>query len=216
MYDIVYELDIPVSPEYQYAPPAYTVDNSNDTPSFSRIAYFLQLDNDYVWVSMDAFTTDRKKVGVPCHHLDCGDGSTRTVFQQLLTNVDVQSNVPGLSGSGLSGNIEFWPYGMDGKANAINIPGASDDLFDLGDKMSPKKSTRYGIMQIHINGGGSYTGTVFAFNDFNLDGSTLSSTTKHGDADVGIGNQPSGHPDWTFAANAGTYTVRKLKVYTLA
>ena len=31
-------------------------------------------------------------------------------------------------------------------------------------------------------------------------------------ADIGIGNQPAGNPDWTFAANAGSYPVMRLRV----
>ena len=55
---------------------------------------------------MDEFTTDARKIGVPCHHLSYGDGQTRTVIQQMVSNVNVVSNVPGLSGSGLTGNVE--------------------------------------------------------------------------------------------------------------
>ena len=59
-------------------------------------------------------------------------------------------------------------------------------------------------MQIHINGGGDFAGTVFAFNHFN-DGSV---------ADLGIGNQVGGFgPDWTLAQNANAYSARKMKVY---
>jgi sialate O-acetylesterase len=31
-------------------------------------------------------------------------------------------------------------------------------------------------------------------------------------ADIGIGNQPKGNPDWTFAGNAGDYHVMHLKI----
>jgi sialate O-acetylesterase len=31
-------------------------------------------------------------------------------------------------------------------------------------------------------------------------------------ADVGIGNQPAGNPDGTFAGNAGTYQAKRLRV----
>jgi hypothetical protein len=29
---------------------------------------------------------------------------------------------------------------------------------------------------------------------------------------MGIGNNPEGQPDWTFTANAGKYTLRRLTV----
>ena len=35
-------------------------------------------------------------------------------------------------------------------------------------------------------------------------------------ADVGIGNQATGEPDWTFAANAGSYRSMRLKVLVRA
>jgi hypothetical protein len=54
-----------------------------------------------------------------------------------------------------------------------------------------------------VNSGGIYQGTIFAFNRFN-DGAT---------ADLGIGNAPSSILDWSVAGNAGTYSVRKLKVF---
>ena len=111
-YDLVYALDIPTNPSFGSAKPLYSVDNHQVHTSFTRIAYYLELDNSYVWVSMDAFTTDSRKIGVPCLSLECGDGVTRTVIQSMVTNVNVVSNVAGLSGSGLSGNVEvsFWQH----------------------------------------------------------------------------------------------------------
>eukprot|EP00957_Ditylum_brightwellii_P032069 2431683-Ditylum_brightwellii.AAC.1 len=32
-------------------------------------------------------------------------------------------------------------------------------------------------------------------------------------ADLGIGNKPTGQPDWALSSNANTYGVRKLQVY---
>jgi sialate O-acetylesterase len=31
-------------------------------------------------------------------------------------------------------------------------------------------------------------------------------------ADIGIGNQPTGNPDWTFAGNAGKWASKRLRV----
>jgi hypothetical protein len=31
-------------------------------------------------------------------------------------------------------------------------------------------------------------------------------------ADIGIGNQGNGNPDWTFAGNAGSYKKKKIKI----
>ena len=130
---------------------------------------------------------------VPCLYLKCGDGMTPTVFQQALTNVNVVSNVPGLSGTGLPGNIEFWPY---------NYSPGSTGSFDTNDANT--LSGNFGSMQIHLQLGR----TVFAFNHFN-DGRV---------ADLGIGN--SGGigfgSDWSLAENANSYQGRTLKVFTNA
>jgi hypothetical protein len=45
--------------------------------------------------------------------------------------------------------------------------------------------------------------TVFAYNSW-VGGST---------SDVGIGNAPTGNPDWTFAANASNYTLEDLSIW---
>ena len=189
-FQLAYELDIPTNPAYQTGRPAYSVDNHNALSEFSRIAYFLELDGQYVWVSMDAFTTDSRKIGIPCLSLECGDGMMPTVFQQALTNVNVVSNVPGLGGTGLNGNIEFWPYDYS--------PGSTGS-FDQND--APSGGGRFGSMQIHVEGGQ----TIFAFNRFN--GGNV--------ADLGIGNSNVGlGSDWSLATNADSYQVRVLKVFT--
>ena len=73
-YKLVYSLDIPSHPIYSDGRPAYSEDNQVSVGEFSRIAYKLKLDDTYVWVSMDAFTSDAQKIGVPCLSLACGDG----------------------------------------------------------------------------------------------------------------------------------------------
>ena len=202
-YNLVYELDIPIQPAYAIAPPSYTVDNSDSIPdlSFSRVAYLLELDDNYVWVSMGTFTDDASQIGVPCLHPLCGDSHLPSVFQQLVGNVNVVSNVDGLSGNSYVGNVEFWPYNYNA-GNSKGIPGASSSAFDWGD--SPEIGNgSFGSMQVHVNSGGNYQGTIFAFNRFN-DGAR---------ADLGIGNAPSSILDWSVAGNAGSYSVRKLKVF---
>jgi hypothetical protein len=203
-FNLVYELeDIPIKPAFALAPPAYTIDNSASIHdlSFSRVAYLLELDDKYVWVSMGTFTDDASQIGVPCLHPLCGDGHSHSVFNQLVGNVNVVSNVPGLSGNNYVGNIEFWPYNYN-PGNSKGIPGASSAAFDWGDTPEIGNGS-FGSMQVHVNSGGIYQGTIFAFNRFN-DGAT---------ADLGIGNAPSSILDWSVAGNAGTYSVRKLKVF---
>ncbi|MEZ5302812.1 MAG: hypothetical protein R3F11_19570 [Verrucomicrobiales bacterium] len=52
--------------------------------------------------------------------------------------------------------------------------------------------------------------TIIALNRWGSAGNTTNALC------VGIGNQPTGNPDWTFADNAGTYDlVRRLHVLVL-
>jgi sialate O-acetylesterase len=141
---------------------------------------------------MDAFTGDAAKIGVPYF----GSGE---FYQQNVKNMDVYSNVGSIvTGTGLAGgNIEFWPNNY-GQANSAHVPNASDAVYDFGDQPSDPPDG-YGSMQVHNHDAKQ---TLFALNDW-----------KHGaGADVGIGNQPQGNPDWTFAANAKNYPAMRLIV----
>lgn len=196
-YTLVYDLDIPASVDYSFVAPAYSVDASASVGFFDRVAYYLELDGpgglQYVYASADAFTRDAARVGVPT-------ASTGAVFQQNLSALNVVSNVPSIvQGPGIStGNIEFWP-GNYATANSANVPGASANLYDWGDQ---PVTGNYGSMQIHNYGAGQ---TLFGFSRWGGFGSGSS-------ADLGIGNQSSGQPDWTFAQNAAQYSLRKMQV----
>lgn len=193
-YQVVYSLDL----TKLGMPVTYDVDNHGkiDRP-FDRIAYFVELQtadgNDQdLYVSMDAFTSDAAKTGVPYF----GSGE---FFQQNVTNMDVYSNLGNIvTGMGLSGgNIEFWPNNY-GPANSANIPNASSEVFDFGDQPA-EPADGYGSMQVHNHDARQ---TLFAINDW-----------KQGShADVGIGSQAQGNPDWTFAGNANNYPAMRLIV----
>lgn len=193
-YRAVYDLDL----TKLGATIKYDTDNHEKIHQpFDRVAYFVELrDEDWnirdVYVSMDAFTHDLSKIGVPIF----GSGEH---FQQNATNMDVYSNVKGITtGTGLSGgNIEFWPNNYE-QQNAANVPGASGNVFDFGDKPTDPENG-YGSMQVHNHDARQ---TIFAINHWR----------EGSHADVGIGNQPKGNPDWTFAGNAGNYQVMRLVV----
>ncbi|MCF7818391.1 MAG: hypothetical protein K9M54_10970 [Kiritimatiellales bacterium] len=195
---MVYQLDIPAVVDYAKKAPAYAVDNSaTDMAPFGKIAYYLELQKSdgtkqYAFASMDRFTDDLKKIGVPV------DSSAARFFQKVA-NLTVRSNVEGVVPCTDSdgGNIEFWP-GNYAPGNAQDIPGASGQ-FDFGDTPSDIVPG-YGCMQVH---NWKDKQTVFAFNHWGGVPST---------ADVGIGNAPAGNPDWTFSKNAESYTVRRLTV----
>lgn len=195
-YTLVQTFDVPALANYGAFQPAYSVDNRAFIGPFSRVAYYVELqtaagDLQYMWASMDAFTSDANKLGVPTL-------ATGAVFQQSVANMTVISNVPGVStGSGLTGNLEFWPTNYQA-TNGAGIPGASATTYDLGDTPSPGT---YGSMQLHNTNAAQ---TLFAFNNW---GGTVTTTN----ADLGIGNGGT-NPDWTFANNAGNYTVKSIQV----
>ena len=195
-YTLVQSLDVPAIANYGTAAPAYSVDNRAFVGPFSRVAYYVELqsaagDLQYLWASMNAFTADVNKVGVPT----LGSGA---VFQQGVGNLNVVSNVAGVSsGSGLAGNLEFWPTNYNA-TNGVGVAGASDAAFDFGDTATPGS---YGSMQLHNAAAGQ---TIFAFNNW---GGTATATN----ADLGIGNGGT-NPDWTFANNSATYTIKTIQV----
>lgn len=196
-YQLVYDLDLgKLGPVIHY-----DVDNhARITRPFDRIAYFVELtpadgQTQYVYVSMDAFTSDAGKIGVPT----VASGGR---FQQSVKNLNVYSNVKGVvAGRGLGGgNIEFWPDNY-GPQNGAGVPNASDQRFDFGDQpFDPRDG--YGCMQVHNHDARQ---TLFAINNW-----------KSGaGADLGIGNrpEPQKEPDWTFAGNAGSYIAKRLRVF---
>jgi sialate O-acetylesterase len=193
-YQLVYDLDL----TKLGANVRYDVDNHRNLHQpFDRVAYFVELtdanwNTQDVYVSMDAFTDDLGKLGVPVF----GSGAH---FQQPVKNLNVFANVNGLkTGTNLDGgNIEFWPNNYT-QQNGANVPNASGDVFDFGDQpMDPADG--YGCMQVHNHAARQ---TLFAINHWR-DG-------VH--ADVGIGNQPRNNPDWTFAGNAGGYRAMRLRI----
>jgi sialate O-acetylesterase len=193
-YRLVYDLDLgKLGRNIQYE-----ADNHESiTQPFDRIAYFMELQSadgntGYVYVSMDAFTSDLSKIGVPTFR-------SGAHFQQNVANLNVYSNVKGIkTGAALTGgNIEFWPNNYSA-ANSAHVPNASDEVYDFGDQPTDPVNG-YGSMQVHNHDARQ---TLFALNHWS-EGSR---------ADLGLGNQPADNPDWTFAANAGNYPAKRLRV----
>lgn len=193
-YELVYDLDLNKAGRKI----SYNQDRSAQiTRPFDRIAYFLELQPNnepaqYVYVSLDAFTADLKKLGVPTPE-------SGAWFQQNVTNLNIWSNARDLvTGRGIAvGNMEFWSSNY-GAENSAQVPNASSQTFDFGDTPAGIPDG-YGSMQIHNFNARQ---TLFAFNHWS-DGET---------ADLGIGNNPSGNPDWTFARNARAYATKRLRV----
>lgn len=191
--ELVYELDL----MKLSSAPKYLIDRTDEISSqIDRIAYFIQLKKTgarpvFAYASMDAFTDDVKKIGIPT-------AASKAHFQTAVANLRIISNAEGLkTGEGLNGNIELWPNNYTTVSSA-KIAGASDSHYDIGDQPSPPVNG-YGCLQIHNTAARQ---TVFAVNQWK-------SGSK---ADLGIGNSPGQTRDWTFNRNASTYESGILKV----
>jgi sialate O-acetylesterase len=198
-YSQIYQLDIPELANYDGTTPSYNVDNSGAAIAggINRIAYYLELESNgntqWLWTSMDAFTQNLGQIGVPV-------SSTGAFWQQTVNNMNVESNVSSITtGTGITtGNIEFW-NGCYGTGNATNLPGANANTYDYDDTGS--SNSCYGSMQVHNYGEQE---TLFAWNAWD----------NSGPNDLGIGNGTvTVHPDWTFANNTSTYTIRNLEIW---
>lgn len=208
----ILSLKVPESKDYELLY-AYDLTRQEQNPSpfedrrgqirgaVERVGYFLELRQHgqpakWVFVSMEPFTDDLGKLGVPI-------AASKARFQTTVKNMNVLSSESSVTtGSGLEGNIEFWPNNY-GPANAAGVPNASAEIWDFGDEVVQQEDG-YGSMQVH---NAAARQTIFAFNNW-----------KAGPgADIGIGNSnPDANPqrtlDWTFNGNAHQYTVRQLKV----
>lgn len=193
-YELVYDLDL----SKLGAEVDYDVDRSASVGEFDRVGYLLELTSDQagqqkLFVAMDAFTKDATKLGIPT-------ASSGAMFRQPVRAMEIFSSDHAIA-KGLrieGGNIEFWPHNY-GTGNGAGVPGASANAYDFGDDPSPPVDG-YGCMQVHNPAAGQ---TVFAINHWK-DGAK---------ADIGIGNSSGPHPDWTFRANAGDYSTKRLRVY---
>ena len=177
----------------------YDADNSGSVGAFDRIGYLVELQSangtpQQVFVTMKAFTKDATKIGVPT-------AASKANFQQNVESMDVFSNVEGVStGTSIgSGNIEFWPNNY-APGNGHSVDGADSNLFDFGDEAGPPVDG-YGSMQVHNRGAKQ---TIFAINHWRQGGSG---------SDIGIGNSPGQHRDWTFTRSGGSYSTKRLRVF---
>lgn len=194
-FTLVYDLDLKrTGPSV-----TYLVDRHRDLQHpFDRIAYSLELQDanlraKHLFVSMDAFTDNASKIGVPT-------AISQAAFQEEISNINVYSNdksiICGNNQSG--GHIEFWSNDYLPE-NSSHVANASSQRYDFGDQRTAS-AVGYGSMQIHQSHASQ---TLLAINNWR----------GGSQADVGIGNQPSGEPDWTFAKNAGSYRAIGLKVW---
>ena len=203
-YSLIYQLAVGNTNNYANGC-NYTVDESrfSVTQSYDRIAYCMELvtaggASNWVYVSMDAFSPDITKIGVPT-------ANRGAMFQQYVSNLNVYASALAsvTTGTGIpAGNIEFWPSDYS-QGNTLNIPGASATTYDFGDGGASGTSAGHGSMQVHNFAAGQ---TIFSMVHFGRDGYVPG---------LGIGNNPiwtNNDPDWTFTLNAATYSVKNIYV----
>lgn len=174
----------------------YDVDNSKNFANrkIKRIGYYFEtvrqdFTTEYVFVSMDPFTNDLTKLGVPTPN-------SNIFFQQEIDNLEIYSNSPNLStGKFDKGVIEFWPFAFDPKRK-LNIDSASDEVYDWDDTpQTYNTGYYYGSMQLH-NISQPKGEVIFAFNRF-FGGK---------EAEFGIGtNQGAGNPDYVDSKSGKEY-----------
>ena len=198
-YRLIYDLDIPTKGYFAKNPVPYTVNDAGKIGAFSRVAYYMELQRagepmQYVWVSMDAFTNDATRVGVP----------VAWQFLKDVTNLRVWSNVPNIRTNQTIavGNIEFWPEGFTGTVKR-GLPGATN-VYDFDDTPT---NGEYGSMQVHDTEMLANS-CIFTYNRFQ----------KNDTTELGIGpmlNATNNGTDWTQTYNAGQYSLRHFQVYVL-
>jgi hypothetical protein len=191
-FEKVYSLDIPTESNYNGNAPIYAIDNSAENFGFvDRVAYYMELDGNWVWASFDTLTQDLSRTGVPIGFS----------WKQRISNLSIESNVTGVT-TGLfsEGYIEFFDNCYS-TAQTDGGLGGSDTLYDVDDVISANTPNCYGSMQLH-----NYMGneTIFSYNSWEYSSSA---------DDLGIGTSTGDHPDWTFANNASAYQSRKLEVF---
>lgn len=190
-FEKVYSYDIPSESNFDTRNPIYALDRSNeDFGVIDRVSYYMELDNNWVWVSFDAITQNLSNIAIPLG----------TLWQQRISNLVIESNVASVTtGSFLEGNIEFFDHCYATNQNDGGV-GGSDSVYDNDDRIDTS-SNCYGSMQLHNY---MMNETIFAYNGWEVPGSA---------DDLGIGSSTGIHSDWTFMNNANTYQDRLLEVF---
>ncbi|WP_436500417.1 RICIN domain-containing protein [Actinokineospora sp. HUAS TT18] len=197
-YSAVRSIDLPLDANWLDVNPPYSYEGLGPVAGgFDRVGYCLELvttaGTNWVWTAFAPQSGDQALLGLPTRRAQA--------FRGPVTELTVASNVGGVvTGSGRTGYLEMWPHTY-AAVSARQVPGSSAARFDADD--SPvAESASYGSFQVSDRA----TATpLLSVNRFTRPDSTP--------LDVGIGARATGEPDWTFAANAGSYTTRRLTVF---
>ncbi|MFN5544893.1 MAG: tandem-95 repeat protein [Bacteroidota bacterium] len=171
---------------------------SSFTGGFNRVRYRLEnnISGTLRWaeVSFDAWS------GLNAAGLQIPDLVNNLVNQRNVFNIEVNSNMPGVNtGRFDSGRIEMWPHNYVPAVSGILFPSGNGSNYDWDDTRST--SGDHGSFQIH-NISSSSRQTILAWNMHR----------NGGPAEIGLGNAPTGDPDWTFNTSNGS-TNFKVQVF---
>jgi gliding motility-associated-like protein len=158
--------------------------------NFNRIRY--RLENNVAgtlrWaeVSFDAWTN------VTLADLQIPDLVNNLVVQRNVSNIEVSSNMPGVhTGNFSTGRLELWNQNYFTNNSGLT-PAGDPTKYDWDDLVTVT-TNGHGSFQIH-NVSPQREQTIFAWN-MHRNGGT---------PEIGIGNAPSGNPDWTFNTSNGS------------
>lgn len=195
----------------------YADDIRDRVDEISRIGYYIELRETggslrWLWVSMDAFTQDPRKIGVPTF-------ASGAFFDCYVSNLVIRSNAPGITpGERDLGNIEFFPGNYSYDRGSFQLPNGSASLGDFDDAPSisgGQNTGNFGSMQIHDFQNRT---TLFSWTRWS---GYLKSTGDGAFTYLGLGNAPSGNLDWTYTGDgptpvvgsARTYDIRRMEIY---
>ncbi|WBQ05897.1 sialate O-acetylesterase [Kribbella sp. CA-293567] len=200
----VLQLDLPERAGYLNTTPPYSLDRTAEIgANFDRVGYCVELDGpdgpQWVWTAMEPFSAEAGRIGLPTRPGE--------LVRQRVGDLDVRSNVAGVTnGTGQTGYLEMWPNQYQESAST-QVANASPITFDVDD--NPTSPLGYGSFQVAQIGADRPSSLaakqVFAINTF--------AESDAGMLSLGIGTNPSGQPDWTFANNANRYSQRRFTAF---
>lgn len=192
---VLYEFNVTATnPAYRNGTPVpYTVNNlASILAGYTRVGYYVEVTSgpqkgQFVYVSMNAFEQNAARLAVP-HNIN-----NPVARQMFVSNASIYSNNSSIvQGKGINTvSLEMWSSDYAQGKNAYTAAGNAS-LFDFNDT-GFGTTAGHGSFQVH-NVGASQT--LFAWNDWG--GNT------YAPSEFGIGNAPSGHPDWTFSDSGQT------------
>jgi hypothetical protein len=164
----------------------------------NRIAYYMENNGQYAWVSFDMWTISTQATA--SYDVPTGDSASNVfVNKVIVNNLNVQSNSPNVTNiTKGTGALEIWPsnYGT-GKStfdnNPTNLVIGTDGIYDSNDS-GFNTSIGYGSFQVHNITDLTKIETVLAWNNH-----------SSGKPDIGFGNNTANNnTDWTFVGNGAT------------